>query len=200
MKKEELLNILDHRFLDDLYGYCYRRTSDSHEAEELCSEIVFAIVKAGNREGEIGDAVSFAWKIAHNVYADFASRRRVRSDRMISDDPHEILINIAEEDDSDARREEAEKLRGKVLYADRRDLGLTDDALLIAEMKGMKVFDADTGAQLGTLTDVIHPGRTDIYVIRTEQGEAMVPVVPEFVKCVDEEKGIFLTPIEGMFD
>lgn len=111
MKKEELLNILDHRFLDDLYGYCYRRTSDSHEAEELCSEIVFAIVKAGNREGEIGDAVSFAWKIAHNVYADFASRRRVRSDRMISDDPHEILINIAEEDDSDARREEAEKLR-----------------------------------------------------------------------------------------
>ena len=38
MKKEELLNILDHRFLDDLYGYCYRRTSDSHEAEELCLE------------------------------------------------------------------------------------------------------------------------------------------------------------------
>ena len=96
--------------------------------------------------------------------------------------------------------EAAESLRGKVLYADRRDLNLPDGVLLIAEMKGMKVFHDETGEQLGTLTDVIHPGMTDIYVIRTEKGEAMVPVVPEFVKRVDEEQGIFLTPIEGMFD
>ncbi|MBQ8309695.1 MAG: sigma-70 family RNA polymerase sigma factor [Clostridia bacterium] len=111
MKKEELPKLLNRSFLDDLYGYCYRRTSDSHEAEELCSEIVFAIVKAGNRESEIADAVSFAWKIAHNVYADYAKRRRVRSERMISDDPHEILINIAEEDDSEQRREDGERLQ-----------------------------------------------------------------------------------------
>ena len=96
--------------------------------------------------------------------------------------------------------EKAEALRGKVLYADRRDLQLPDDVLLIAEMKGMKVFHQKTGEQLGTLVDVIHPGATDIYVIRTEKGEAMVPVVPEFVARVDEEEGIFLTPIEGMFD
>ena len=96
--------------------------------------------------------------------------------------------------------ERAEALRGKVLYADRRDLHLSDDVLLIAEMKGMKVFHDETGEQLGTLTDIIHPGACDIYVIRTEKGEAMVPVVPAFVKRVDEEKGIFLTPIEGMFD
>jgi hypothetical protein len=37
-------------------------------------------------------------------------------------------------------------------------------------------------------------------VIRTQTGEAMVPVVPEFVDRVDENEGIFLTPIEGMFD
>lgn len=96
--------------------------------------------------------------------------------------------------------EAADALRGKVLYADRRDLNLPDDVLLIAEMKGMKVFHAETGEQLGTLADVIHPGASDIYVIRTATGEAMVPVVPEFVKRVDEEQGIFLTPIEGMFD
>lgn len=96
--------------------------------------------------------------------------------------------------------EKAEALRGKVLYADRRDLRLPDDVLLIAEMKGMKAFHDETGEQLGTLTDIIHPGACDIYVIRTEKGEAMVPVVPAFVKRVDEEKGIFLTPIEGMFD
>jgi 16S rRNA processing protein RimM len=64
----------------------------------------------------------------------------------------------------------------------------------------MKVWNAHTGEQLGTLADVIHPANTDIYVIRTEKGEAMVPVVPEFVQRVDENEGIFLTPIEGMFD
>ena len=96
--------------------------------------------------------------------------------------------------------EKAEALKGTVLYAAREDLGIPDGVLLIAEMKGMKVFDARTGAQLGTLADVIHPANTDIYVIRTEKGEAMVPVVPEFVQRVDEDEGIFLTPIEGMFD
>ena len=96
--------------------------------------------------------------------------------------------------------EAAEALRGKVLYADRNDLGIPEGVLLIAEMKGMKVWHAQTGALLGTLADVIHPGATDIYVIRTEKGEAMVPVVPEFVQRVEEGEGIFLTPIEGMFE
>lgn len=96
--------------------------------------------------------------------------------------------------------EQAEALRGKVLHACREDLHIPEGTLLIAEMKGMRVLHAKTGAVLGTLADVIHPANTDIYVIRTEHGEAMVPVVPEFVKRVDEKEGIFLTPIEGMFD
>ena len=96
--------------------------------------------------------------------------------------------------------EQAEALRGKVLHARREDLNIPEGALLIAEMKGMKVWHAVSGVQLGTLADVIHPANTDIYVIRTEKGEAMVPVVPEFVQRVDEKEGIFLTPIEGMFD
>ena len=96
--------------------------------------------------------------------------------------------------------EQAEALKGTVLYAKREDLHIPEGALLIAEMKGMKVWHAVSGVQLGTLSDVIHPANTDIYVIRTERGEVMVPVVAEFVKRVDENEGIFLAPIEGMFD
>lgn len=96
--------------------------------------------------------------------------------------------------------EQADALRGTVLYAARDDLAIPEGVLLIAEMKGMKVWNAVTGALLGTLSDVIHPANTDIYVIRTEKGEAMVPVVPEFVQRVDENAGVFLTPIEGMLD
>lgn len=96
--------------------------------------------------------------------------------------------------------EAADLLRGRVLYAKREDLKIPEGALLIAEMIGMPVFDADSGKPLGVLSDVIHPGATDIYVIKTDKGEAMVPVVDAFVREVDIEKGILLTPIEGMFD
>lgn len=96
--------------------------------------------------------------------------------------------------------EAADALRGTVLYAARDDLGIPDGVLLVAELVGLPVTDARTGARLGTIKDVIHPAHTDIYVIATEKGEAMVPVVPEFVQSVDIERGVYLTPIEGMFD
>ena len=95
--------------------------------------------------------------------------------------------------------EAADALRGTVLYARREDLRLPEGVLLIAELIGLPVYHADTGALLGKLKDVIHPANTDIYVIDTPKGEAMVPVVHEFVREVRED-AIFLTPIEGMFE
>ena len=95
--------------------------------------------------------------------------------------------------------EQADALRGTVLYAKREDLRLPDGVMLIAEMKGLPVYHVQTKEKLGVLKDVIHPAHTDIYVIITEKGEAMVPVVEEFVKHVGED-GIWLSPIEGMFD
>lgn len=95
--------------------------------------------------------------------------------------------------------EAADALRGSILYAKRADLKIEEGALLIAEMIGLPVIDEKSGKRLGTLTDVIHPGATDIYVIATDKGEAMVPAVAEFVREVDIEKGIVIAPIEGMF-
>lgn len=33
MKKKELLNYFDEKLMDKLYGFCYARTNDSHEAQ-----------------------------------------------------------------------------------------------------------------------------------------------------------------------
>ena len=95
--------------------------------------------------------------------------------------------------------EAADALRGTVLYARREDLRIPKGVMLIAEMIGLPVYHVQSGEQLGTLADVIHPAATDIYVIDTPKGSAMVPVVAEFVKRVDET-GIYLAPIEGMFE
>ena len=62
------------------------------------------------------------------------------------------------------------------------------------------MIDVNTNTVYGKLSDVINRGASDIYVIKTENGERMMPAVDEFVKKIDLEKGIFIAPIEGMFD
>lgn len=50
MKKYELLKYLDDNMMDKLFGFCYTRTDDSYEAQELCSDIIFALVKTAHTE------------------------------------------------------------------------------------------------------------------------------------------------------
>ena len=91
-------------------------------------------------------------------------------------------------------------MKNKILYANRDDIELEDGDFFIADLIGLPVIDADSGKEYGRMTDVINTGASDIYVIKTAKGEAMMPAVEEFVKEIDLEKGIFVKPIEGMFE
>ena len=71
MKKRDLLNFFDDDLLGKLFGFCYARTNDSCEAEALCSDIVYALVKAAHSDGEIESIYPFIWRVARNVYAEF---------------------------------------------------------------------------------------------------------------------------------
>lgn len=104
MKKQDLLKYFDDELMEKLYGFCYARTNDSYEAQELCSDIIFALVKAANTEGEIIDLYSFVWRVARNVYADFSKNKRQHTDKFYEGDSEEIFPFIADEsceDDSD---------------------------------------------------------------------------------------------------
>lgn len=98
MKKKDLLKIIDNDLLDKLFGFCYVRTRDSIEAEELCSDITYALVKAANAEGEIEKPYPFIWRVARNVYADFSDKKRLKSDRQYEGDPDDVLPFIADSD------------------------------------------------------------------------------------------------------
>lgn len=101
MKKQDLLNFFDDVLLDKLFGFSYARTNDSYEAEELCSDIVYALVKAAHSDGEIESIYPFIWRVARNVYADFSNKRRKRVETIYEGDSEEILLSIAKEDTSD---------------------------------------------------------------------------------------------------
>lgn len=98
MKKRDLLQIFDDELLDKLFGFCYARTNDSYEAEALCSDIVYALVKAAHGDGEIDNMYAFLWRMARNVYADYANHRRKYAEMVYAGDPEEILSGIAEEE------------------------------------------------------------------------------------------------------
>lgn len=106
MKKQELLQKIDNELIEKLYGFCYARTNDSYEAQDLCSDILYALIKTAAGEGEIRDLYGFIWRVARNVYADFSEKRRRETDARISDDPEEILSGIAAEEDEEDDTEE----------------------------------------------------------------------------------------------
>lgn len=91
-------------------------------------------------------------------------------------------------------------LKNKTLYAAREDFNLEDGEFFLADIIGLNVIDNDSGKIYGTLKEIINRGAADIYVVKTEKGESMIPAVDEFIASIDLNEGIKVTPIEGMFD
>lgn len=85
MKNDEAIVLLaDPQFLDKLYAYAYRHSNTSHEAEDLCSEMILAILKALRKSEGIQHFHAFAWTVAHRAYADYCERRKRDNDRTAS--------------------------------------------------------------------------------------------------------------------
>ncbi len=105
MKKHELLKYFDEELMDKLFGFCYARTNDSYEAGELCSDIIFALVKASHSNGEITSLYPFIWKVARNVYADFSNGRRKYANTFYEGNADEVLQYVTDEEPEDDSNE-----------------------------------------------------------------------------------------------
>ncbi len=92
--------------------------------------------------------------------------------------------------------------RGRVLYADRRDMKLPAGRHFIQDLLGLPIVDADTGEEYGVLAAVSNTGANDIYTMRTPDGrEVLIPVIPAIVLSADPDKGrILIRPMEGLFE
>ena len=93
------------------------------------------------------------------------------------------------------------KLRLVSVYAHRDDIPKDEGDFFIVDLIGLDVLDATSGEKYGILKDVANQGAQDLYVIKREgKADAYIPAIKEFVKEISLEKGIFITPIEGMLD
>lgn len=75
MKTNEALKLLEDKgFLDKIYHFSYHRCNTSFEAENLCSDIILAVISAIHKQERIENFYAFVWTIARRVYADYCEK------------------------------------------------------------------------------------------------------------------------------
>ena len=97
--------------------------------------------------------------------------------------------------------EKAETLRNKVVYIKRSDADIPDDRYFVSELIGCRVLDFDTGREYGVITEVSATGANDVWHIKKDEKEYLLPAVGEVVKSVDIDNEIIkICPIKGIFE
>lgn len=99
-------------------------------------------------------------------------------------------------------RTEAEKLKGCELYVDREHaVELAEDEFFYCDIMGAKAI-ADTGEEIGTVTDILETGANDCFVVKTKTGkEVLFPNIRECVLEVNiEEQFIKIHIMKGLMD
>ena len=113
MKRSDLLQMIDQKLMDRLYRYCYVRTSCGHEAETLCSDILYALIRSCRTEGEILNPSGYFWSVAHHVYADYCQKRHTFAENHMVSDAESLLKMLPDlsDESADARERDPQQLQ-----------------------------------------------------------------------------------------
>lgn len=98
--------------------------------------------------------------------------------------------------------EAASALRNKILYMKRSDAKISEGSYFIAELCDCTVVDADDENKVyGILTDVSETGANDVWHIKKDGTEYLIPAIPQVVDSVDVKTGIIkIRPLKGIFE
>jgi len=97
--------------------------------------------------------------------------------------------------------EAAQSLSGQEVLVAREDLeSLPEGEYYRFEIEGLKAFD-DTGKYYGVIEDIIATGSNDVYVVRGDGKEWLVPMIDSVVQSIDlEQDKLIFHCVEGLFD
>ena len=98
--------------------------------------------------------------------------------------------------------EQAERLRGKIVYINRADIQLDEGVNFVQDLLGLEGTDAESGRVYGKITDVLRTGANDVYEITDDSGKKyLAPVIDEVIRETNVDGGyIKITPMKGLFD
>ena len=100
--------------------------------------------------------------------------------------------------------DDAIKLKNKIVYISREDVVLEEGRYFVADLIGLRAIDAETGKDIGIVSDVMSYPANNVYIIKNASDtentkEILIPAVPDFVKEINIDAGfIKFRLIEGM--
>ena len=109
----------------------------------------------------------------------------------------QLLLELDGLDDRTA----AAALAGSDVLVPVRELpALGADEFYYHEMPGFRVETVD-GTPVGEITDTMHTGATDVWIVRSPSGEHLIPVVRDVIAAIDRTaRRVLITPIPGLLD
>lgn len=139
-----------------------------------------------------------SWHRAPRLYLKAGREQRPQQFRVEEVRPHKGFLLLQLE--GLVTIDEAERFRGAEVLVEKTGLSKGDDEYFWYELIDLKVF-SDSQKYLGELTDIIQTGSNDIYVVRHEDREILIPATHEVVKEIDLEGGrMVVSPIEGLLE
>lgn len=77
---------------------------------------------------------------------------------------------------------------------------LPDGEYYWCDLLGLAVV-SDQGEQLGELVDIMPTGSNDVYVVKSDRGEYLIPATEDVVREIDlEQRTMVVTPLDGLLD
>ena len=97
--------------------------------------------------------------------------------------------------------EAAKNLAGQDILVAREDFEILPEGEYYRfEIEGLKVYD-DTGKYYGVVEEVVATGSNDVYVVRYEGKEWLIPMIDSVVRTIDLKQGkLIFHCVEGLFE
>jgi 16S rRNA processing protein RimM len=117
------------------------------------------------------------------LVGDSDELRRVERQRLHGD---RVILKLAGIDDRTA----AEAMRGALVRVPiEQAVELPPGSYFWHEIVGLRVQDT-RGRALGTVAEVLATGSNDVYVVRSAEGELLLPAIKDVVRAIDREHGV----------
>ena len=84
---KHLAELYGQEYMGKIFYYCLRKTGNSHEAEDLASDITLQVLTALHEGVDVVNFPAWVWQIARNRYALWAKTRRNRAEAESFIDP-----------------------------------------------------------------------------------------------------------------
>lgn len=159
--------------------------------------------KIVNTHGVRGEVKIQPWADSAEILADFETfyiegkAYSVSSCRLHKD---MLLVRFEGVDSLEA----AEKLKNKIVFADSSLFELEEGEYFQRDLLGLKVYDLETGAYYGEITDIFQTGANDVYELTfpgEKTGKRLLPAIKDCIRNVDLGAGkMEITPLEGLFE